>query len=108
MHLRNETMSGANQPVERDQSEVYQIKVRGRLDESWSQWFDGMTITFESGVTTLMGPIVDQPALHGILVKIRDLNLRLISVTKIESEQDDLDAYEGGAWDGKTVETGMA
>ena len=98
----------ANQPVERDQSEAYQIKIRGRLDESWSEWFDGMTITFEGGITTLTGLMVDQPALHGILVKIRDLNLRLISVTKIESEKYDLDAHEGGAWNGKTAENGMA
>ena len=66
----------------------YQIKVQGRLDEKWSDWFNGMTITFESEsdglpTTTLTGT-VDQAALHGTLSRIRDLNLRLISVNPIE------------------------
>jgi hypothetical protein len=75
-----------------DGQAVYQIKVQGRLDERWSDWFDGMTITFErqsdgSTVTTLTGVVVDQAALHGILSKIRDFNLTLISVTKVEVEE---------------------
>ena len=67
---------------------VYQIKLRGRLDASWSDWFDGMTLTFENEddgpVTTLTGTVVDQTALHGLLSKISDLNLPLISVTLVE------------------------
>ena len=65
-----------------DQAARYQIMVRGRLDESWSEWLDGMTMAFEHGVTTLTGPVADQSALRGILSKIWDLNLTLISVTR--------------------------
>ena len=61
---------------------TYQIQVQGRLDEGWSDWFSGMTVTFESGVTTLTGPVADQAALRGILTKIWDLNLTLLSVTR--------------------------
>ena len=68
---------------------VYQIKLRGRLDASWSDWFDRMTLTLETGddgssVTTLTGAVVDQAALHGLLARISDLNLPLISVTLVE------------------------
>jgi hypothetical protein len=67
----------------------YQIKVRGRLDKSWSDWFDDMTITVESDddhmvITTLTGTIVDQAALHGILSRIRDLGLPLLLVRYLE------------------------
>jgi hypothetical protein len=66
---------------------AYQIQTRGRLDGNWSDWFNGMTIEVDNQngppVTTLTG-VVDQPALHGILSRIRDLNLPLISVTRIE------------------------
>lgn len=64
---------------------TYQIRVQGRLDESWSNWLAGMAIAPEGGgdgseVTTITGPIVDQAALHGVLNRIRDLNLPLLSV----------------------------
>jgi hypothetical protein len=67
---------------------TYQIKVQGQLDESWSQWFDGLTIAVEdgssegTGVTTLTGAVADQAALRGVLIKILDLNLVLISVIR--------------------------
>jgi len=61
---------------------TYQIRVQGRLDENWSDWFSGMTITFEGGVTTLTGPIADQAALRGLMTRIWDLNLTLLSVTR--------------------------
>ena len=68
---------------------VYQIKVQGQLDERWSDWFNGLTVVMGNEsenppVTTLIGPI-DQAALRGILNKIWDLNLRLISVVPIET-----------------------
>jgi hypothetical protein len=63
---------------------VYQIKVQGRLDESWSGWFNNMAITFEGDTTTLTGAVVDQAALRGILSRLWDLNLALISVNQIE------------------------
>ncbi len=85
----------------------YRIKVRGRLDERWSDWFNGMTITPERGITTLTGA-VDQAKLRGILSKIWDLNLTVVSVTQMESEQDSSHLHEGGERNGKTLENGVA
>src|SRR5579859_2843381 len=66
--------------------EVYQIIVKGHLDSEWSDWFDGLTITqVDSGETVLTGLVVDQAALHGVLIKIRDLGLTLMSLTRIET-----------------------
>jgi hypothetical protein len=79
-------MGQFNQEPGLDQAAVYQIQVQGKLDESWSDWFSGMTITFEGGITTLTGPVADQAALRGILSKIWDLNLTLVSVTRIEMD----------------------
>ena len=62
----------------------YKIKIKGHLDIKWTDWFDGMQIIHENdGTTTLMGTVIDQAALQGILKKIRNLNLELISVNKI-------------------------
>ncbi len=65
----------------------YQIKVNGKLGSQWSEWFEGMTITSEGALTTISGEVPDQSALHGLLVRIRDLGLPLISVERLESEQ---------------------
>ena len=64
----------------------YQIKVKGQLGSQWSDWFEGMTFQYEGAITTMTGKVMDQSALHGLLVKVRDLNLLLISVKRIESE----------------------
>ncbi len=65
--------------------EQYVIRVKGHLDPGRSEWFEGMTITqLEGGETRLSGRVVDQAALHGLLAKIRDLNLTLISVTWVD------------------------
>ena len=67
------------------QSEHYAITVRGYLDPCWSEWFDGWTMAYtESGETILSGPVPDQAALHGLLMRIRDLNLMLIAVNRGE------------------------
>lgn len=59
----------------------YSIRVQGHLAEEWSEWFDGMVVRWQSdGTTILSGPVRDQAALHGLLQRIRDLNLSLISV----------------------------
>jgi hypothetical protein len=64
----------------------YQITVEGLLDTRWSEWFEGWTVTpQEDGTTILTIPLVDQAALHGVLTKIRDLNLSLLSVQKSET-----------------------
>ena len=69
--------------------------MRGRLDERWSDWFNGMTITSERDITTLTGA-VDQAKLRGIVSKIWDLNLTVISVTQIELERDESHLQKGG------------
>ncbi len=62
----------------------YEISIQGHLDPHWSNWFDGLRITHEpNGTTTLAGPIVDQAALHGVLIKVRDLGLPLIGVRRV-------------------------
>lgn len=62
----------------------YEIKVQGQLEHHWSEWFDNLTVRpDESGYTTLSGPVPDQAALHGILARIRDLGLPLLSLRRI-------------------------
>ena len=70
--------------IDRYSSKRYQIKVKGRLDKKWADWFEGMAITYEGGISILTGPVADQAALHGLLIRIRDLNLTLLSVDRIE------------------------
>jgi hypothetical protein len=77
-------------PTPKKTPTIYEIRIRGRLDEDWVEWFDNMTLTHTSeGQTILTGPIPDQAALHGTLNRIRDLNLELISVTQTESAAKD-------------------
>ncbi|MCB0194629.1 MAG: hypothetical protein KDJ65_21945 [Anaerolineae bacterium] len=64
---------------------IYHIRVKGHLDASWSNWFNGLQITCrEDGATDLVGPIADQASLYGLLLKIRDLSLPLLSVNRVE------------------------
>ena len=68
-----------------DQPTVYQIRIQGHLSQRWTDWFAGLTITLEEdGKTLLSGPVVDQSALHGILKKIRDLGMPLLSVNSVD------------------------
>jgi len=70
---------------EKTETNFYQIKIKGRLEEDWSDWFEGLTFNYESDDTTIIHcPLPDQAALHSVLLKIRDLNLKLISVTQPE------------------------
>jgi hypothetical protein len=72
----------ANEP-EAPGPQRYAIRIAGHVDASWSEWFDGLTVTHtESGETILYGAVADQAALHGLLARIRDLNLTLVSVTR--------------------------
>ncbi len=71
--------------------EFYQITVKGHLDNRWADWFEGLTITPEdNGETLLTGPVVDQAALHGLLRKVRDLGMPLLSVTRVRPSQADV------------------
>ena len=63
---------------------AYRIKLKGCLDSTWSDWFEKMVISTEGDTTVLTGPVADQAALHGLLIRIRDLNLTLLSVERLE------------------------
>ncbi len=63
-------------------SETYEIRLQGHLDPRWSAWFDGLTVTSDAdGTTVIRGSVIDQAALHGLLQKVRDIGLPLVSVT---------------------------
>ena len=77
-------MIGASQSV------VYQIRLEGQLGSEWADWFGGLTVTLEeNGHTLLTGQVLDQAALHGLLKKVRDLGMPLLSVNRVEPGQAD-------------------
>lgn len=81
--------SGPGQPT------IYQIRIKGHLGSQWTDWFEGLTITLEeSGDTLLTGPVVDDAALHGLLKKVRDLGMPLLSVHRVEPDQADVSDNE--------------
>ena len=66
---------------------IYEIRVRGHLDQHWSAWFDGLTIQHDGdGNTVLHGELVDEAALHGVLMKVRDLALPLLAVSRQDGD----------------------
>lgn len=82
-------------PDNPDQGGIYQIRLKGYLDERWAARFEGLTLTLEdNGDTLLTGPVVDQAALHGLLRKVRDLAIPLISVIRLEGDQGQADGLE--------------
>ena len=82
--MSNEINSGS----EKAQSLVYQIRIKGHLGRQWTDWFGGLTITLEdNGETLLTGPVVDQAALHGLLRKVRNLGVPLLSVIRVKPGQ---------------------
>ena len=69
---------------------LYEIRLKGHLDARWTDWFEGLSLTHASdGTTRLFGPVVDQAALYGVLRKVRDLGLPLVSVIQVEPKQAD-------------------
>lgn len=79
MSNKRNPKTAPSQPV------VYQIRIKGHLGSQWTDWFEGLTITLEEeGDTLLSGPVVDQAALHGLLKKVRDLGMPLVSVCPLE------------------------
>jgi hypothetical protein len=78
-----------------DEPARYEIRLKGHLDTRWAEWFEGLTISLEdNGETVLSGPVVDQAALHGLLRRVRDLGLPLLSVMKVDLEQADGSEHE--------------
>lgn len=72
---------------------LYEIRIKGHLSPQWIDWFDGLTLTLEdNGDTLLTGPVIDQTALHGLLRKVRDLAMPLISVIRLDPEPRPADA----------------
>jgi len=79
------------QKTDPSQPMIYQIRTEGHLDDQWTDWFGGMTITLEeNGDTLLTGPVVDQAALFGLLKKVRDLGLPLVSLNRVGSRKPDM------------------
>jgi len=86
---------------------AYQIRITGQLDARWSDWFEGLTITLDDGDTLITGPVVDQATLHGLLKRVRDLGMPLVSVSPVESGLPmTLGTGQGGASNVKS-ETGV-
>ena len=81
-------MSATDGPARRSHElELHEIRVEGHLDERWADWLEGLRFTHESdGTTTLTGPLADQSALHGVLNRIRDLALPIVSVLRINPD----------------------
>jgi hypothetical protein len=75
-------VSDPNQPV------YYEIRTEGVLDNRWTTWFAGLQVTPEGSQTILSGPLPDQAALHGVLARVRDLGLSLISVRRLDAPQE--------------------
>ncbi len=77
--------------IDPGQPMIYKIRLKGHLGRHWTDWFDGLTITLEdNGETLLTGALVDQAALHGLLKKVRDLGMPLLSVVGIKPDQADI------------------
>ena len=80
-------------PADQHEAGCYEIRLQGRLDQRWSAWFDGMTLTTSpdpaGAVTILRGQVVDQAALHGLLARLRDIGLPLLSITRVEPDTND-------------------
>ena len=84
-----------NPTTDPGQPTVYHIRLKGHLGGQWTDWFGGLSITLEdNGETLLTGPVVDQAALHGLLKKVRDLGLPLLSVMRLQPGQVDASAVD--------------
>ncbi|MEO3936596.1 hypothetical protein V3N99_07520 [Dermatophilaceae bacterium Soc4.6] len=64
----------------------YEVRIDGHLDKHWASWFGGLTLTHDDGITILRGPVTDQAELHGLLAKVRDLGVTLISVKAVDAD----------------------
>ena len=89
-HIRfyGPTMNSADAPTGRwSDAGLYEIRLKGHLDARWAAWFDGLTLSRDNdGITVIRGPVIDQAALHGLLHRVRDIGLPLVSVTRVDPE----------------------
>jgi hypothetical protein len=86
---RSHTKTNSSQPI------TYQIRIEGHLDDQWADWFSGLSITLEeNGDTLLTGPVIDQAALFGLLKKVRNLGLPLISIVRVDTSNQILEKGE--------------
>jgi hypothetical protein len=84
-------LSRCNTHIDPNQPMLYQIRIKGHLGSSWTDWFGGLTIRLEeNGDTLLTGPVVDQAALYGLLRKVRDLGMPLVSVSPVQPSMADV------------------
>lgn len=80
-----------NAKIDPDQPMIYQIRIKGHLRREWTDWFGGLVVTLENnGDMLLTGPVVDQAALHGLIKKVRDLGMSLLSISCVETNQEDV------------------
>ena len=88
--------SPSTPPADHDPVPHYEIRVKGRLGPEWSAWFDGLTITARAdGSTVIAGPVVDQAALHGVLHRLRDVGVPLLSLTQVPTDEPTHPTTEG-------------
>ena len=81
-------LNNLNQKNDQNQNLIYEIRIKGHLNQKWTDWFEGLDIVLEdNGDTSLIGPVADQAALYGLLRKVRDLGIPLISVFCVNSRQ---------------------
>ena len=79
-----------NSESDSGQPMIYQIRIKGHLDREWTDWFGGLILTLEdNGETLLTGPVIDQAALHGVLKKVRDVGMPLLSVNRVKPDHAD-------------------
>lgn len=77
-----------NPKIDSNQPITYQVRIKGHLGSQWANWFEGFTITLENnGDTLLTGPVVDQAALYGLVKRVRDMGMPLVSLTQVQSEE---------------------
>jgi hypothetical protein len=73
----------------------YEIRVQGHLDQRWSAWLEGLTMTYDADDNTVLrGPLIDEAALHGVLIKIRDLTLPLLAVNRVADDRAEPESHE--------------
>jgi len=83
----------------------YEIRVQGRLDQRWSEWFEGLAITYDTDENTVLrGPLVDEAALHGVLIKVRDLAVPLLAVNRVTDRRGGLESHEAKPETGDSLE----